>query len=212
MRIRPLPAIFTASALALLTACASGGSPPPTGAEGEALFAAFSTTWALNLDESDTFQQALEEAQGATAPGAAAGGRGGGRGGRRGGAGGGFTDATREGLRSNMLGVQELGGMASSRLALAVSATSIQVRPDGGIGLDLVPHEPMTRTIGDLQLSITARWDGREFSVERQVQEGATLTETYRVSDSGDRLYVERVIRTRGGPIIRQTQVFDRAG
>jgi hypothetical protein len=92
---------------------------------------------------------------------------------------------------------------SDSTVQLVVDTTSLVLRADGPRQVVHVPEG------GDIE--IQARWQGHDFSVERKVAGGGTVTEDYFHAPQGAQLYVVIGFDGAGGRAVLFRRVYDPA-
>ena len=202
----------TVASLFLLSACAHSGpqsfeiAPPPQ--SGVPRDVSLAGTWVYNPDDSDRPGQGFGM-QG-----------GGGRFGRRGGFGGfgGEGEGGEMGGGGGRRGGEVLDSTLrhpARRLVITQSDSSVTISPSDSVlytlyfdGRNVVAPE----LLGGTRVGLSGHWHKKQFEVDRELQSGATVTESYQVTRHGQRLVIHvRISRGSDEQVMPEFQiVYDR--
>jgi len=180
--------------LLTLTACASTPAPDLSSPEGGAVREAYSGTWILIPDESETFQEKMEEQMNSRESRRPGGGgmRGGAGGGRRGGGG------DPEEMRRVMEETRRIAA-TSERIGLSLNEASTALILDDSPRLTLpLQGETTSYLDGQGEIRANAKWTSNGLEVRREIPNGGDVTDTYSLDDEG-RLRLRREVRMMRG-------------
>lgn len=189
---------------------------------------AFSNTWTLNADASETLRDKMRQARGGEHGGGPGGGRGGGGGygggyggggrggyggGRRGGGGGGGrggdpgSAGSPDGMRETMRQLDE----PPETLTIKQEEGAFLVGDDTGHIRRLYP-DGRTMKADNGEGQVKTRWHGDELVTETIPAHGPQLKETFALSPDGRRLFVTTHFEPRWGSAVDVRRVYDAAG
>ncbi len=199
----------------IVAAAGAIASPSITVAQTDAINGA----WQLNHEQSDDFQQKLQEAreargeiQSTGGAGGSAGGGGRGGGGRRGGgggAGGDFSDAQRAEAQE----FRQMAAAAIEQFEFGAAQGMVVFRYPDGHSLLLKDGETTKRRIGEdggVELDIKAEWDKEKLEVKREIRSSGRIKEVYWLNDAGQLIVDTEVEMGRGGMRVKFRRVYDR--
>jgi hypothetical protein len=183
----PAITIIAIALTALPTSCSSSSSSPSAQAP------YLAGTWLLNVAESESLADRIEEM-------------------RRGRPGeqpqGAMSPAQREEMRQNILAGIE--AFRAFKLEQNDSTITLQSAEGPRYVFFTDGREVRRSVLGYGGATVRARWKGEKFEIERKLDQGSKLIETYELSDEGDKLNVKLKISGPGGSIDFE-RIYDRA-
>ena len=198
---------------AVLAAVGTIATPSTTLAQTDAINGA----WQLNREQSDDFQQKMQEAREArgelqsTGGNAGGGGRTGG-GGRRGGGGGGGDFSDFERARAQEF--RSMAAQAIEQFEFGAAQGMIAFRyPDGRSQLLKTDGKSIKQRIGeneDIELDIKTEWEKDKLRVVREIRGWGKIKEVYWLNDAGQLVVDTEVEMGRGGMRVELQRVYDR--
>lgn len=204
-------------------ACGGGGGLDLEGPAAQQLFQQYRGTWDLDVRQSETPGQKLEEAnrglrggegRGSGGPGAGRGGTGrGGRGGTGGGGGGARGDpgggqTSPEAMQMGMALAREV----ATTLEMRLDSVSVRVTPSGGVAYELASDGEVSEQelSGGSVLERRVRWEENELTIQREIS-GFSVTDHYEVAADGRKMVVLRTIKLPGRSAVKVRLVYSRA-
>ncbi len=167
-----------------------------------------SGSWILNYEESDDPRAQMREMRGARGGDRPSfGGRRGGSGGGRGG--GGFGGGDRERMRQTM----RMAMQAAERFTVAQGDSTVTITYEERASLTLFTNGKKWKEEGPegVEIEFTAQWKGEELQVERKIDGGGKVQQTFLLSDDGDQLFVITKVELGRRAPLKFRRVYDRA-
>ncbi len=198
---------------AILAAVGTIAPPSTTLAQTDAINGA----WQLNREQSDDFQQKMQEAREArgelqSTGGNAGGGDRTGGGGRRGGGGGGGDFSDFERARAQEF--RSMAAQAIEQFEFGAAQGMIAFRyPDGRSQLLKTDGKSIKQRIGeneDIELDIKTEWEKDKLRIVREIRGWGKIKEVYRLNDAGQLVVDTEVEMGRGGMRVELQRVYDR--
>ncbi len=209
-------AAITTASLFLLSACAHSGPQSfeigPTPESAVPRDVSLAGTWIYNSDDSD------RPGQGFGMQGGGRFGRGGGFGGFGGEGEGGGEGRGEEGGRGGRGGMEVLDSTLrrpARRLVITQTDSSVTISPADSVqytlyfdGRNVVAPD----LLGGTRVGLSGHWHKKQFEVDRELQTGATITESYQVTRRGQRIVIHvRISRGSDEQVLPEFQiVYDR--
>ena len=198
---------------AVLAAVGTIATPSTTLAQTDAINGA----WQLNREQSDDFQQKMQEAREArgklqSTGGNAGGGDRTGDGGRRGGGGGGGDFSDFERARAQEF--RSMAAQAIEQFEFGAAQGMIAFRyPDGRSQLLKTDGKSIQQRIGeneDIELDIKTEWEKDKLRVVREIRGWGKIKEVYWLNDAGQLVVDTEVEMGRGRMRVELQRVYDR--
>jgi hypothetical protein len=178
---------------------------------------AINGAWQLNREQSDDFQQKMQEAREARGEiqsvGGSTRGRGRGRGGGRRGGGGGVSADFSDAQRAEAQEFRQMASTAIERFEFGAAQGMLAFRYPDGRSLLLKDGELTRQRVGpegDIELEIKAEWDKEKLEVEREIRSSGKIKEVYWLNDAGQLIVDIEVEMGRGGMRVEFRRVYDR--